>query len=77
MDEENKNLPDLDDRGINVLSKITVSVEEVKDIIFTLDREAVGPDTISNIILITVKKEIALPLSYVFLLTNRSRKIYF
>ncbi|VDI69291.1 Hypothetical predicted protein [Mytilus galloprovincialis] len=75
LDEENKNLPDYDDRGINVLSEITVTLEDVKDIISTLDpNKAAGPDKISNRMLITVENEIALPLcihTYMYALDNK------
>jgi hypothetical protein len=60
--DENKTLPDLDDRGGNVLENIWVREEEIIDIISILDSNKVtGPDKISNKMIISIKNEIAKP----------------
>lgn len=67
LDDNNKVLPEFDDRGINVLSNIVVEEEEIVDIISTLDgNKAVGPDKISNKMLIAVKREVSKPLCLLF-----------
>ena len=58
--DENKTLPDFDDRGGNVLETIWVREEEIIDIISILDsNKATGPDKISNKMIISIKNEIA------------------
>ena len=55
--DENKTLPDCDDRGGNVLENIWVREEEIIDIISILDsNKATGPDKISNKMIISIKK---------------------
>ena len=55
--DENKTLPDFDDRGGNVLETIWVREEEIIDIISILDsNKATGPDKISNKMIISIKK---------------------
>jgi hypothetical protein len=61
LENENKNLPDFDERGSETLGNIIVFEQDVVDIISTLNlNKAVGPDLISN------KMLIALPLSMLF-----------
>ena len=58
--DENKTLPDFDDRGGNVLETIWMREEEIIDIISILDsNKATGPDKISNKMIISIKNEIA------------------
>jgi hypothetical protein len=71
--DENKVLPDFDCRCLNVLSDIEVCEQDVIDIISTLNVDkAVGHDIISNRMVLTVKNEIAKPLSWLF---NRRENI--
>jgi hypothetical protein len=74
-DDENKTLPDFDDRGGNVLETIWVREEEIIDIISILDsNKATGPDKISNKIIISIKNEIAKPLCLLFNKSLRLKK---
>ena len=58
---------DFDDRCRNNLTTIVVSKQDVIDVINTLDpNKAVGPDIISNTMLIAVKNEVAKPLCLLF-----------
>ena len=68
LENENyKNLPDFDERGSETLCNIIVFEQDVVDIISTLNpNKAVGPNLISNKMLIAVKNEIVLPLSMLF-----------
>ena len=74
LENENyKNLPDFDERGSETLCNIIVFEQDVVDIISTLNpNKAVGPDLISNKMLIAAKNELALPLSMLF---NKSLKL--
>jgi hypothetical protein len=73
LENENNNLPDFDERGSETLGNIIVFEQDVDAIISTLNpNKAVGPDLISNKMLIAVKNEIALPLSMLF---NKSLKL--
>ena len=63
----NKDLPDFESRCLNFLSEIVVGEHEVLDIISTLDsNKAVGPDIISNRMLLAVKHEVSKPLCMLF-----------
>ena len=67
LENENKNLPDFDEIGSETLGNIIVFEQDVVDINSTLNpNKAVGPNLISNKMLIAVKDEIALPLSMLF-----------
>ena len=74
LENENyKKLPDFDERGSETLCNIIVFEQDVVDIISTLNpNKAVGPNLISNKMLIAVKNEIVLPLSMLF---NKSLKL--
>ena len=73
LENENNNLPDFDERVSETLGNIIVFEQDVDAIISTLNpNKAVGPDLISNKMLIAVKNEIALPLSMLF---NKSLKL--
>jgi hypothetical protein len=73
LENENNNLPDFDERGSETLGNIIVFEQDVDAFISTLNpNKAVGPDLISNKMLIAVKNEIALPLSMLF---NKSLKL--
>jgi hypothetical protein len=59
--DENKTLPDFDDRGGNVLENIWAREEEIIDIISILDsNKATGPDKISNKIIISINNYLTL-----------------
>jgi hypothetical protein len=65
--DENKTLPDFDDRGGNVLETIWVREEEIIDMISILDsNKATGSDKISNKMNISIKNKIAKPLCLLF-----------
>ena len=75
--DENKTLPDFDDKGGNVLETIWVREEEIIDIISILDSNkviAAGPDKISNKMIISIKNEIAKPLCLLFSKSLRLKK---
>ena len=74
--DENKTLPDFDDRGGNVLEHIWVREEEIIDIISILDsNKTTGPDKISNNMIISIKNEIAKPLCLLFNKSFTPKKI--
>ena len=59
--DDDKNLPDFDDRGRETLCEIIIFEQDVIDIISTLNpNKAVGPDIISNKMLIAVKMRLLL-----------------
>ncbi|CAC5374571.1 unnamed protein product [Mytilus coruscus] len=61
--DANKDLPEFDDRCHDFLSQIIVSEQDVLDIVSTLDaNKAVGPDIVSNRMLLAVRNEISKPL---------------
>ncbi|CAC5400696.1 unnamed protein product [Mytilus coruscus] len=63
LDDANKDLPEFDDRCHDFLSQIIVSEQDVLDIVSTLDaNKAVGPDIVSNRMLLAVRNEISKPL---------------
>ena len=65
--DDNKPLPEFDDRRINTITNIVVTDQDIIDVISLLDPDkAVGPDRISNKMLREVKLEIAGPLSALF-----------
>ena len=67
LEDDGINLPYFDDRGCNTLTTIVVSEQDVIDVLNILDpNKAVGPDIISNKMLIAVKNEVAKPLSLLF-----------
>jgi hypothetical protein len=56
LEDDGIDLPDFDDRGCNTLTTIVVSEQDVIDILNILDpNKVVGPDIISNKMLIAVK----------------------
>jgi hypothetical protein len=70
LEDDGIDLPDFDDRGCNTLTTIAVSEQDVIDVLNTLEpNKAVGPDIISNQMLIAVKNEVA---KLLFLLFNKS-----
>ena len=72
--DENKTLPDFDDRGGSVLENIWVR-EEIIDIISILDsNKTTGLDKISNKMIIFIKNEIAKPLCLLFNKSLRLKK---
>lgn len=67
VSNDEKELPIFDDRCNNSITRITVTEQEVSDIIGTLNiNKAVGPDCISNRMLVSVKDVISNPLSILF-----------
>lgn len=67
INDENIDLPDFPERCNIDLSEIVVTEQEVLDIISTLNvNKAVGPDIISNKMLISVKNVISKPLCMLF-----------
>ncbi|CAC5379465.1 unnamed protein product [Mytilus coruscus] len=67
LDDANKDLPEFDDRCRDFLSQIIVSEQDVLDIVSTLDaNKAVGPDIVSNRMLLAVRNEISKPLCLLF-----------
>jgi hypothetical protein len=67
LNDRNKDLPPFEVRCKNVLSQIIVSEQDILDMISTLDaNKAVGPDIISNKMLIAVKVQISKPLCMLF-----------
>ncbi|XP_063446981.1 uncharacterized protein LOC134726505 [Mytilus trossulus] len=67
IDDAQKDLPEFDDRCHEFLSQIIVSEQDVLDIISTLDpNKAVGPDIVSNRMLLAVRNEISKPLCLLF-----------
>ncbi|CAC5415370.1 unnamed protein product [Mytilus coruscus] len=67
LDDANKDLPEFDDRCHDFLSQIIVSEQDVLDIVSTLDaNKAVGPDIVSNRMLLAVRNEISKPLCLLF-----------
>jgi hypothetical protein len=74
--DENKTLPEFDDRGGNVLENMWVREEEIIDIISILDsNKATGPDKISNTMIVSIKNEITKPLCLLFNKSLRLKKI--
>ena len=70
LENPDKDLPAFNDRCADFLSSIVVSEQDVHDMISTLDVEkAVGPDIISNRMLLAVRNQISKPLCLLF---NRS-----
>jgi hypothetical protein len=67
LNDRNKDLPPFEVRCKNVLSQIIVSEQDILDMISTLDaNKAVGPNIISNKMLIAVKVRISKPLCMLF-----------
>jgi hypothetical protein len=67
LEDDGIDLPDFDDRGCNTLTTIVVSEQDVIDVMNILDpSKAVGPDIITNKMLIAVKNEVAKSLSLLF-----------
>ena len=76
LEDDGIDLPDFDDRGCNTITTIVVSEQDVIDVLNILDpNKAVGPDIISNKMLIAVKNEVAKPCLYY--LTNLFNVKYF
>ena len=60
-------LPDFHERCENIISQVIVTEQEVIDMLCTLNaNKAVGPDIISNRMLVSVKEEISKPLCSLF-----------
>ena len=76
LNDDDAVLPDFHDRWENILSQVIVTEQEVIDMLCTLNaNKAVGPDIISNRMLVSVKEEISKPLCSLF---NKSlREKYF
>ena len=71
--DENKTLPDFDDRGGKVLETIWVREEEIIDIISILDsNKATGADKIGNKMVLSIRNEIVKPL---WLLVSKSLRL--
>ena len=67
LDGASKDLPEFDDRCLEFISQIVVSEQDVLDILSTLDvNKAVGPDIVSNRMLLAVRNEISKPLCLLF-----------
>ena len=67
LNSTSRELPEFENRCRNFLSEIIVSEQEVLDIISTLDKnKAVGPDIISNRMLLAVRNEVSKPLCLLF-----------
>ena len=67
LEDDGIDLPDFDNRGCNTLTTIVVSEQDVIDVLNILDpNKAVGPDIISNKMLIAVKNEVAKSLCFLF-----------
>lgn len=72
LENRDKNLPEFDDRGMEIISEIVIFEQDVIDVLSILNpNKAIGPDLISNKMLIAVKSEIARPLCMLF---NKSLK---
>jgi hypothetical protein len=64
LNDDDAVLPDFHDRCENIISQVIVTEQEVIDMLCTLNaNKAVGPDIISNRMLVSVKEEISKPLS--------------
>ena len=60
LNDDDAVLPDFHDRCENILSQVIVTEREVIDMLCTLNaNNAVGPDIISNRMLVSVKEEIS------------------
>ena len=67
MNDDDAVLPDFHDRCENIISQVIVTEQEVIDMLCTLNaNKAVGPDIISNRMLVSVKEEISKPLCSLF-----------
>ena len=67
LNDDDAVLPDFHDRCENILSQVIVTEQEVIDMLCTLNaNKAVGPDIISNRMLVSVKEEISKPLCSLF-----------
>lgn len=67
IENRDKHLPDFDDRGREIISDVVIFEQDVLDVLSNLNpNKAVGPDSISNRMLIAVKNEIARPLCMLF-----------
>jgi hypothetical protein len=67
LNDSNKDLPPFEVRCTNVLSHIVVSEQDILDMISTLDaNKAVGPDIISNNMMIAAYVQISKPLCLLF-----------
>ena len=67
LNDDDAVLPDFHDRCENILSLVIFTEQEVIDMLCTLNaNKAVGPDIISNRMLVSVKEEISKPLCSLF-----------
>ena len=67
LNDDDAVLPDFHDRCENIISQVIVTEQEVIDMLCTLNaNKAVGPDIISNRMLVSVKEEISKPLCSLF-----------
>ena len=67
IDDTNANLPQFESRTQTELREITISKEEIEDVIKNLDcKKAKGPDNISHSLLKLVSYEISIPLEILF-----------
>jgi hypothetical protein len=67
LNEENKDLPEIENRTDNIISDIQIRENEIEDILHTLDpQKASGPDRISYKMLKISPEKIAKPLRIIF-----------
>ncbi len=67
LENDGKDLPEFNNRCQNFLSQIVVCEQEVCDMISNLNaNKAVGPDIISNRMLLAVKDQVSKPLCLLF-----------
>ena len=68
LDNDNKDIPYMTDRGPGILTEINVTEQDIDDIISCLDpQKASGPDDISHRMLIATKNTICRPLCLISL----------
>ena len=74
LDNDNKDIPCMTDRGPGILTDIIVTEQDINDIISCLDpQKASGPNDISHRILIGIKNTICRPLCKLFNLSLRKK----
>jgi hypothetical protein len=74
LDNDNKDIPYMTDRGPGILTEIIVTELDINDIISCLDpQKASGPDDISHRMLIATKNTICRPLCKLFNLSLRKK----
>jgi hypothetical protein len=74
LDNDNKDIPYMTDRGPGILTEITVTEQDINDIFSCLDpKKASGSDDISHRMLIATKNTICRPLCKLFNLSLRKK----